>query len=258
MLMRFPYLIMLFAIFSFQSCSNSAAQKDNTINSITATTNGFAVVELFTSEGCSSCPPADELANSIEEEALKNNQNIFVLSEHVDYWNHLGWTDPYSKKFFSDRQKWYAGFLNDEGIYTPQMVVNGATSFVGSEKDKAAKSINNALSSTNGTGNLKLSEVDFGTLSFSYTLSQIKNGEVLHVALIEKNLTSNVLKGENKGRTLHHNNVVRDWITIDKPAESGPIQFNTTNIQIDRDKFEVVAFVQDKMNGAISAATILK
>ncbi len=92
------------------------------------------MVELFTSEGCSSCPPADDLLMEIHKAHPIANAEVFVLSEHVDYWNRLGWVDPFSSAQFSDRQKGYAARFGQSGIYTPQMVVDGREELVGSDR----------------------------------------------------------------------------------------------------------------------------
>jgi hypothetical protein len=105
----------------------------------------FALVELFTSEGCSSCPPADELLSSVKNNALKNGQNIITLSYHVDYWNKLGWKDPYSKHQYTVRQENYSRVIPGKEMYTPQAIVNGEYAFVGSNKTAMKENIEKGL-----------------------------------------------------------------------------------------------------------------
>ena len=105
----------------------------------------FAVVELFTSEGCSSCPPPDALLAEILEDARKDGRRVFCLSFHVDYWNRLGWTDPYSAPAFSRRQQSYAQAFKNDQVYTPQMIVNGTEEFVGSDRHRSRAAIDAAL-----------------------------------------------------------------------------------------------------------------
>src|SRR5689334_14081460 len=100
----------------------------------------FALVELFTSEGCSSCPPADRVLARLAAEARASGRRIFPLSFHVDYWNGLGWRDPWSTRTFTERQRNYARALGWR-TYTPQMVINGAEHFVGSDERHARESI---------------------------------------------------------------------------------------------------------------------
>ena len=107
--------------------------------------SSFAVVELFTSEGCSSCPPADKLLGEIVANARENKKSVFALAFHVDYWDYIGWKDPYAKKAFSERQQRYAQTFRSNRIYTPQMVVNGTEEFVGSNRAKARANIESAL-----------------------------------------------------------------------------------------------------------------
>src|SRR4051812_46079004 len=106
---------------------------------------GVAVVELFTSEGCSSCPPADRLLADLASEAARVGQPVFTLSFHVDYWNGLGWADPFSRPAYSERQRSYADALGG-GTYTPEMTVNGKAAFVGSDAARARSEVRKALS----------------------------------------------------------------------------------------------------------------
>src|SRR5436190_6580011 len=117
-------VISAFAVFGIAK-KNSFDKKEN--NSSRKTYSSFAVLELFTSEGCSSCPPADRLLPQL----ASTNPNIIPLSFHVDYWDHLGWKDPFSNAEFSDRQRLYAGQFHLESIYTPQLIVNGEYELVG-------------------------------------------------------------------------------------------------------------------------------
>src|SRR6516164_6714157 len=104
----------------------------------------LVVVELFTSEGCSSCPPADALLKELSEQQPLQGVQVIALEEHVDYWNHLGWTDPFSSTEFSQRQSDYARIFGNDGVYTPQMVVDGQSEFVGSRGGSAKEAIQKA------------------------------------------------------------------------------------------------------------------
>jgi hypothetical protein len=121
-----PAFAILFALLAVPLKSH-AASPDSSIN---ATPSSVAIVELFTSEGCSSCPPADSLLQQVNLKQTLAGQLIVGISEHVTYWNNLGWKDPYSSPVFTDRQSIYASRLSPEGSYTPQMVLNGRDQFV--------------------------------------------------------------------------------------------------------------------------------
>src|SRR4051812_22710448 len=103
--------------------------------------SGFAVVELFTSEGCSSCPRADDVLNELSAEASRDGRPVYTLAFHVDYWDETGWRDPYSASWATQYQRAYVGALRAQGLYTPQMVVNGREEFIGSHASQARASI---------------------------------------------------------------------------------------------------------------------
>lgn len=202
----------------------------------------FAVVELFTSEGCSSCPPADALFNE-----LARQPRVFALAYHVDYWNSLGWKDPFSKPEFTRRQETYA----KTRLYTPQMIVNGTEAFVGSDRSQATRAIAAALKRP-ATVELKLRWQDDRV---AYEVTGAPAGSILHLALIESGLVQKVPRGENAGRTLRHDNVVRDSVsvTLDNAA-TGSARFQNATAA---DNHAIIGFVQiSSSKQAIAAASI--
>jgi len=182
------------------------------------------IVELFTSEGCSSCPPADNVLSWLNDHQPLPGVEIIPLSEHVDYWNHLGWTDPYSSVSFSTRQREYSESLRG-GVYTPQMIVDGKIQFVGGDRDEALEAISNASRMSKADVRIQpiapANSSARNSISFSVQVGNIPlNGEkakgLVFLAVTENNLQSNVAGGENSGRNLKHSAVVRDLKMIGK------------------------------------------
>ena len=180
------------------------------------------IVELFTSEGCSSCPPADQTLSWLRERQPIEGAKVIALSEHVDYWNSLGWTDPYSSAAFSERQQQYAQTLKSEP-YTPQMVVDGKVQFVGSDRKQAVAAVSNELKAPRATVELEpinpASSSDGNSVLFSIKVKDLSRlnstgKAVVLLAVTEDNLKSNVRGGENSGRSLTHAGVVRELKTI--------------------------------------------
>ena len=220
---------------------------------------GFAVVELFTSEGCSSCPPADVLATKIAKDAKEKGQNVQVLAMHVDYWDRLGWKDRFASAEFSARQRAYAAALGkhggDGGVYTPEMVVNGASGFVGSDSGKAREAIDKALAEP-------------ARVEIKPTIAPRKAGEPVRVAmtitgdaaglvacaaLVESGLRESVKAGENRGRTLEHERVVRAFAT--HAIKEGAAEVSLTLPEgVKEENCRVVVFVQDEKTMLIGAA----
>lgn len=171
----------------------------------------IAVVELFTSEGCSSCPPADRLLIDL---AGREDARLFPLAFHVDYWNRLGWTDPFSNEAYSARQRAYARAVGSGRVYTPQMIVNGATEFVGSRRAQAERALQQALREDASTTVALTASVKDRDVDVSYAVTDAPEGAVLHLALVQRQAEQDIPRGENAGRTLAHANVVRAFETV--------------------------------------------
>lgn len=217
---------------------------------------GIAVVELFTSQGCSSCPPADKVLQRIATAARENNLAVFALSFHVDYWNRLGWTDPYSDASFSQRQRSYAGAMKSNRVYTPQMIVNGTTEFVGSRRTQANQAISKSLrrgAKATIAATLNNNAPD-RLVDFQYQLSGQTNGKILNVAVVETPQSTSVPRGENAGRDLSHVNVVRVFRSIPINRTSGNLSLELPD-DLDPSAIQVIAYVQDPKTLMISGAT---
>ena len=213
---------------------------------------GFAVMELFTSQGCSSCPPADNLLGRYAE---KNDDRIMLLSFHVDYWNRLGWTDSFSSSKYSRRQRDYAMIIENSSVYTPQLIINGQKEMVGSDESKVSNELANALKIIPYSNVLvkKISKEN-NLISISYEVVKLYANTTLHAALIQKQVNTNILKGENRGLKLVNKNVVRDFISTPLKTESGMVSLHLPQGYDEKD-FAFVFFVQEDASGKIIAAT---
>jgi hypothetical protein len=203
---------------------------------------GFAVVELFTSEGCSSCPSADAV---IAKLLAKNIDAVYILSYHVDYWNRLGWKDEFSDSKFSERQQQYARHLSLKGVYTPQVVVNGTTEFVGSNE----AALNNAISmgTNNGTkSNLKFSAARKSNIAIvSYNITG-KETVLLNTAVVLPEAETKVKRGENGGKTLHHVNIVSN-LKVAEVKGSGELSIEIP-AQLIGKPIKIIAYTQSKQS----------
>jgi hypothetical protein len=165
----------------------------------------MVVVELFTSQGCSSCPPADALLA-----VLDKDPNVIVLSEHVDYWNHLGWRDPFSSSAHSARQQQYARRFGQDGPYTPQMVVDGQVQFVGSDARRARVAIAEAGALA---GRARVTVRREGDAVFVEAPALLVGSKAeLWVGVLRAEGGAEVARGENAGRTLRHVGIVRTLV----------------------------------------------
>lgn len=208
-------------------------------------TDGFAVVELFTSQGCSSCPSADQFLSELLQESEAESKQLYALSFHVDYWDRLGWKDPYSKKSFTDRQRAYARALGTSQVYTPQMVINGEGAFVGSQRNQGRSLVNQAFEkpSVVKIETLSLKETD-NIVMISTQSTRADSELIVNIALVERDINTEVKRGENSGRTLHHDNVVRVFRSIDMPSDGKAAASITLPEKLNRTKAAIIVFVQ--------------
>jgi hypothetical protein len=249
--------LIIISAFIIAACSGFAGQKknDEVENVITKKINGsfssFALLELFTSEGCSSCPPADILLPRLATE----NTNVIPLSFHVDYWNHLGWTDPFSQAEFSDRQRQYGRQFRLESIYTPQLIINGEFEMVGSNKSTAETDIKNVLKNR-AEVEVKIAQVrkENNKLSIDCTLSGNTDQTDVMVALVQKHAEMKVKGGENRGSKLSHTNVVRSF--SQQPAQK-KMQFGVdVPKDLAEDNMQLIVYTQEKKSLKITGVGV--
>ena len=215
------------------------------------------VVELFTSEGCSSCPPADTLLARFAEQSPAGNAQVVALEEHVDYWDDQGWKDPFSSHNWTTRQYAYAGVLGNGNPYTPQMVVDGTVEFSGGRAQQAQKSIAEAaarpkipVTLSQGTAGKP------GTENFSVQVGKLlpsaKGGAAeVWLGITETGLHSSVTRGENAGHELRHAAIVRLMRKIGEAKPDRDTSFaGDANMPVrgewKRENLKAVAFVQEK------------
>ena len=217
------------------------------------------LVELFTSEGCSSCPPADEVLTELAKSQPVEGALVIPLSEHVDYWNHLGWADPYSSKLFSERQEAYAAAFRSSGLYTPQVVVDGRVERVGSDR----RAVQQAIASAAREPKLEVA-VSRGPTPSSLRIRVEPStafpgsaGDRVLLAIVEDDLQSQVSRGENSGRRLSHTAVVRRLQVVGSLPQGKPFEKEVL-VALDSawkpEHLSAVAFVEQGSGGRILGA----
>lgn len=215
------------------------------------------LLELFTSEGCSSCPPADRLLIKLHEEQPIRNVEVIVLSEHVDYWNRLGWFDRFSSPAISQRQSWYS-MRWPTRVYTPQMIVDGEQEVLGGDGPAVVQLIRQAARRKKGEVSIAyvLNEGGAGFRIDARGLDRAKEAKVM-LAIVQDNLETDVAKGENAGRTLRHAGVVRALMEVGE-TRGGEAEWSgavTASFEDDWDRasLRAVAFVQETGSRAVVA-----
>lgn len=215
---------------------------------------GFVLLELFTSQGCSSCPPADRNLTALIEKARLQHKNVYALAFHVDYWNRLGWKDPFSTAQATDRQAMYVRAMQLQSAYTPQMIVNGETEFVGSDVKNAEKAVQHYLNQPS-VHNLALAvpgTIDGNIESVSYHIEGDLSNTQICAAITESNKLTDIKRGENKGSTLHNDHVVM-WFECFEPKSSGSIKL-PKEFTAGKTNTDVVIFLQNTITKKVVAA----
>ena len=245
-------ILSVLTLFAFNRSTNRSEKTTNNaaLNSVenrhAIAEKGTAVLELFTSEGCSSCPPADDVLRD-----LARDSNVIALSFHVTYWNRLGWKDSFSQKKFDDRQYAYGDKFKANGVYTPQTVINGTVEIVGSKRGDVSKAVKSALETPAKVKITLKTTVTDGEIEVKYALSgEVPKDAVVQFALVESGFATKVKRGENSGQTLKHDNVVRDFESKKGVYTEGSFSFFPLSGWTVKN-CSVVAFVQERGLGKI-------
>ena len=221
------------------------------------------LLELFTSEGCSSCPPADRLLETLDRTQPVAGADLIVLSEHVDYWDRLGWRDPFSSASNTSRQQDYTNKYNLDGVYTPQLVVDGRYGLVGSDGHEASSAIQKAIREQKIPIAISRFSHDGNQVTAHIDLPAEQNFKgargLLYVAIADNRAESQVARGENSGRSLSHvavTRVLKQVGVID--LGSATAKDVTLSVQLGPNGSRLVAFVQDPRSGHVLAVAVQK
>jgi len=231
--------------------------------SVAAAGSAPVLVELFTSEGCSSCPPADRLLQDLDKSQPVPGAELIVLSEHVDYWNNIGWKDPYSSSFFTQRQNAYSDHFKLNSVYTPQMVVDGSAEFVGNDSGRAKQECRQASAGQKVPVRISGIVLDGGALRAHIETDALppaapRNAEVYAVVALN-HAESQVSAGENSGRRLTHVAVVQSLTklgALDKNKGFTQDVNLKLDPRVDPNNLRVIAFVQESGPGKVLGAAL--
>ncbi len=212
----------------------------------------IVVLELFTSQGCSSCPSADALLKRVKQEG---SQNVFTLSYHVDYWNYIGWEDPFSKPQFAKKQGIYNHKFRNRSNYTPQLVVNGMEHFVGSNSSRM-NAVLKDYGKQKATNKISLSKVgqDQGKVKLNYEVLGDTSDKMLRVLLVLDERTTHIKRGENRNRTLTNSNIVVGEQFAELSGAKGTISVPVPNLVKAGEKLEVIVLVESDTYDITAAA----
>jgi hypothetical protein len=241
---------MLFGIMLAALLAPAAAQSSNkTLTPV--------LVELFTSEGCSSCPPADVLLQNLDRTQPISGVQLIVLSEHVDYWDGQGWRDPFSSHALTLRQSAYADRLRLASPYTPQMVVDGSLEFVGSDRGRATQALEKVRIGHKISLRISSVKVENGKVRAHIETDPLPSKAEVFVALALDHAQSQVLRGENGGHHLEHVAVVRTFSSLGNVAKATAFA-RDVDFALDSSAqgYRLIAFVQEPNQGRVLGAAV--
>ncbi|WP_075343075.1 DUF1223 domain-containing protein [Tenacibaculum agarivorans] len=225
---RFLLIFLLTAIFSFSQ------------------EKPVVVLELFTSQGCSSCPPADKVLDKIKHSA--DPSSVIPIAYHVDYWDYIGWKDPFASNKYTNKQRDYAQKFYSSSIYTPQLVINGDEHFVGSNEIKINRKIKQILHRKSSSNSISISDIKTSDdkVLFSYQINgKIKKHKISYLLIIDERITS-VKRGENRNRVLKNTNIVVREKSEVLNVKEGKAEIAIPKIVSKKDKLRLVVLVKDK------------
>jgi hypothetical protein len=238
-------------LFTCWACTNTSGKSITTYTHSTlhSSSSSRVLVELFTSQGCSSCPAADKLMGSI----MTADTNVIALSYHVDYWDRLGWKDVFSNHDYTLRQQQYVNALNAESLYTPQAVVQGTYEMVGSNRTRVFDAINKVEAKASAQTITADPIVKGSIVAISYHLSHPETKQQIVIALVQNKSITSVAKGENAGAQLTNYNVVRNLI-VQPAQDNGIIKMSLPN-DLKHHNASIVLFTQDQLTKQIGTVT---
>lgn len=235
-------LLLVLTLLAFKEYKVTEIRSASKVEKSPEPVHGLAVLELFTSQGCSSCPPADAVLEQLQK---ANPQTVLALSYHVDYWNYIGWEDPFSASEYTDKQRDYNIKFKSRSNYTPQLVINGREHVVGSHKAKIVDRIA-AYKEIAPLNEVWLTgKKEDGKVAFNYDIGGSLVGKKLRVIVVLNERTTDVKRGENQHRKLRNANVVVGERIIRPSKGQGEGIIEMPNIVTDTDETSLFVLVQD-------------
>lgn len=240
-------------LFVYCACTNSSGKSVVTgaDSALHPATSSKVLIELFTSQGCSSCPAADKLMGNL----IAADTNVIALSFHVDYWDRLGWKDVFSNHDYTLRQAQYVRALHAESLYTPQAIVQGSYEIVGSNRKRVLEAVGKAGKQIPNQVITATATVTGKDVNVNYSISAKQPQQQIVIALVQNTATTSVGKGENAGAKLADYNVVRS-LTI-QPAQDNSNQQFTLPGDLKQDNASIILFTQNEQTKAVNAVTRL-